>query len=508
MSEKHLRTSKRSIYKSVFDSSPQGMILIDSTGRCLTSNAAASRILFGRAKRVSGLQIQDLVTLFHNSPRDISFEESLIDYCDRNYQFQLLNSGKLREIEMHCSPNISPGKHLIFLQDISGLMNSEAMIRKQAKLLNLADDTIMVRDLNDIIVYWNQGAERLYGWSRAEAVGRYVHSFLQTIFPEDFPKVREQFLRMGTWSGVLIHTVKSGGRVIVDSRWTLERDDAGKPVSYLEINNNITERKKAEDALHRAYEELDARVRERTLELSEANLMLQKEIQERKVAEGALRDSETELRALSSRLMYAQEEERTRISRELHDDLGQILTAIDLDLQRALKSRDKTNRNTLLKQVLRKSSEARGRIREISSLLRPGILDDIGIREAIEHYVSEFISRTGISASLSLECSSKDIPSEAATVLYRILQEALNNVSLHAGASVVAIRLSAKENRILLSIRDNGNGFDRSSLEKSLGITGMKERALRLEGDFQLDSSPGNGTEIRVELPRVGFVEK
>lgn len=485
------------------------MVLIDSTGLCLAANAAALRTLFNRATRIRGLWIQDLLPPLHRGPRDSSFLHLLRDSVKSNH-LQLLNDGKIRELEIHYRLDISPGKHLIFLKDASASVNSEALIRKQARLLDLADDTIMVRDLNDIIVYWNQGAERLYGWSRAEAIGQYVHTFLQTVFPEDFEKVRERFLRLGTWSGVLIHTVKNGSQVFVDSRWTLEKDDRGKPAAYLEINNNITEKKRAEEALQCAYGELETRVCERTAELSRANLLLQKEIQKHKDTEEALRNSEIELRALSSRLWNAQEEERRRISRELHDDLGQILTAIELDLQRALKSRDKIKRNTLLQELLQKSSEARGRIREISSLLRPGILDDLGIREAIEHNVSEFMSRTGIQVDLSLGCISRDISGDAATTLYRILQEALNNVSRYSNASRVSISLVPKENQLHFSIRDNGRGFDRSSLkmEKSLGISGMKERALLLGGNFEFDSSPGRGTEIKVSLPTTALVEK
>ena len=377
------------------------------------------------------------------------------------------------------------------------------LIRKQAKLIDLAHDTIMVRDLNDFIVFWNQGAERMYGWSRDEALGKYVHTFLQTVFPEPFDKVFDSFLERGFWSGMLVHTTKDGRKVVVDSRWTLDRDESGEVVAYLEINNDITERKHAEEALQRALEELETRVVERTRELSEANDLLRKQIRKRKKIEAALRDSESKLRALSARLLTAQEEERRNISRELHDDLGQILTAINLDLQRTVKTSNAGKRVELLRQIMSKNDDARGRIREISSLLRPGLLDDLGIREAIETYVSEFASRTGIPVELMLRCSSSDIPAEATTTIYRIVQEALNNISKYANARNVSVSLGVEGGNIHLQIRDDGVGFDASQVrtEHTLGLAGMRERARLIGGTFLLKASPGEGTSITVTLP-------
>jgi PAS domain S-box-containing protein len=363
------------------------------------------------------------------------------------------------------------------------------LIKKQTKLLNLAHDTIMVRDLNDIIVYWNQGAEQLYGWNRKEALGKYVHSFLQTIFPQPYEEVRKSFLKKGFWNGVLIHRTRAGGQVYVDSRWTLDRDETGKAQAYLEINNDITERKLAEDALQRARNELETKVEERTRELSEANF---------------------KLRALSAKLINAQEEERRNISRELHDDLGQILTAINLDLQRAIKSPIASKRLELLRQILSKNDEARSRIREISSLLRPGLLDDLGIREAIESYVSQFAARTGIPVELAVRCSSSDIPAEATTTIYRIVQEALNNISKYASANKVSITLGIEGEKIQLRIVDDGVGFDISQkrTEHTLGLVGMRERARLLGGSFLLEASPGAGTFIDVTLPVTSWSQK
>ena len=227
---------------------------------------------------------------------------------------------------------------------------TEKLLEKQAKLLDLADDTIMIRSLDDNIIYWNQGAERLYGWTKEEAIGKYVHTFLKTVFPEPLKKVFNKFLQAGYWEGTLVHCRRDGSKVFVASRWTLDRDERGKPSAYLEINNDITARIRAEEELQKAHRDMEKRVAERTEELSKAN---------------------TRLRALSSRLISAHEEERLRISRELHDDLGQILTSISLDLQRAIKLTDPLKLKIVTERLLVASQDARNRIRKLSSCFGP-----------------------------------------------------------------------------------------------------------------------------------------
>jgi len=127
--------------------------------------------------------------------------------------------------------------------------SQEMMLREQAGLLDLTHDTIFVRDKKDVITYWNRGAEQLYGWTKAEAIGRISHELMQTIFPMPLEAIMEELLRTGRWEGELVHTKKDGTRAIVASRWSLQKDARGLPVRILETNNDISDRKRAEDAL-------------------------------------------------------------------------------------------------------------------------------------------------------------------------------------------------------------------------------------------------------------------
>jgi len=133
---------------------------------------------------------------------------------------------------------------------------AEEKLREQASLLNLTHDSIFVRDMNDVITYWNRGAEELYGWTGEEAVGKVSHQLTQTIFPAPLEEINAELLRTGRWAGELVHTKRDGTQVVVASRWSLERDKAGNAVAVLVTNNDITERKQAEEALHQTQAEL------------------------------------------------------------------------------------------------------------------------------------------------------------------------------------------------------------------------------------------------------------
>ena len=149
--------------------------------------------------------------------------------------------------------------------EIAARVRVEETLREQAALLDLTHDTIFVRDERDVIVYWNRGAEELYGWTKEEAVGAVAHTRMQTLFPMPLPDIMAELSRAGRWEGELVHTRRDGSPVTVASRWSLQRGAPGRPPAVLETNNDITERKRAEEALHQAQAELARVTRVTTL---------------------------------------------------------------------------------------------------------------------------------------------------------------------------------------------------------------------------------------------------
>jgi signal transduction histidine kinase len=232
------------------------------------------------------------------------------------------------------------------------------------------------------------------------------------------------------------------------------------------------------------------------------------DVTERKQAENQLVQSFTQLRALAARLQNAREEERTRVAREIHDQLGQSLTAIKLDLASLTRERPGAQKPMpqKIERILNLVDETIQSVRRISTDLRPGILDDLGLVAAVEWAAEEFQTRTGTKCQVSLPETDVDIDPERATALFRIFQETLTNVARHAHATEVYVRLVKENGDLSMEVRDNGTGISERKLAtaQSLGILGMRERALLLGGELTISGIPGKGTTVRVRIPKAG----
>lgn len=305
---------------------------------------------------------------------------------------------------------------------------------------------------------------------------------------------------------------REGGRLWIAEHALAMRDAEGKLIGFQGTTIDITDRKRAEEALLKAHEELEQRVAERTADLATINEVLQatNEALQGEVAER--RRVEENLRALSAHLQQVREAERTRIAREIHDDLGQMLTALMMDLSwledRVTKPRETATRHQLVEKV-EQMSKLVGRtmdtVRTIAAELRPGVLDELGLKAAIEWQCADFQKRTGIKCELLTELEEIALDRQSATAVFRILQESLTNVLRHAKASAVLLVLDVASDNLVLEIRDDGRGIMEAEMTdpRSLGILGMRERAGAVSGEVDIAGADGEGTRVTVRMPLV-----
>jgi len=271
--------------------------------------------------------------------------------------------------------------------------------------------------------------------------------------------------------------------------------------------------RQAKEELRKLNEELENRVEARTFDLAVANSGLKAEIAARQLLEEKLRESEQQFRALSVRVQAAREEEGTRIAREIHDQLGSALASLKWELEGLDKEfaawNDQPEEEALRRKVrvmLKLTDELIDAVRRIASELRPSILDDLGIVEAIEWLGQQFQDRTGIRCRCSMPQTKVSLSHDQATAAFRIFQESLTNILRHAGATCVDVSIKQRARAFVLIVRDNGKGFiaENSSGQNSLGLLGMRERARMVGGRIWLRSMEGSGTTIMLRIPTGG----
>lgn len=371
-----------------------------------------------------------------------------------------------------------------------------------AAIVDSSDDAIVSKTLDGVIMSWNRGAEKLFGYSAAEAIGQHIW----LIIPDDRRDEEEAVLAQLRRGEKIDHfetvrQTKDGRRVPISLTVSPLKDSQGNIIGASKVARDITERQLAAEVLKRAYEELEERVRERTAELSSANESLLREIAERhKVEQERLR--------LLTRLVLAQEDERRRIARELHDQLGQQLTALRLTLEtlkvHAVDGTDLRVQVETLEELARQlDQDVAFRVWE----LRPTGLEDLGLRVALTNYVRRWSKHVGIRARLHTAGSIDErFEPQLETMMYRLAQEALNNVVKHARADAVDVVLERSSEYVSLIVEDNGVGFDPASAEAvsaGLGLIGMRERAALVGADLQIESTPGRGTTVIVRASAV-----
>jgi signal transduction histidine kinase len=227
------------------------------------------------------------------------------------------------------------------------------------------------------------------------------------------------------------------------------------------------------------------------------------EISAHKQAEETLRNSGEQLRDVAARVESAREEERARVAREIHDELGQALTALKLDLSWVRSKTRMPKMRKRMESMIGHVDETIECVRRIASELRPAVLDDLGLVAAIEWQVAQFRKRTNIRTRIVSNTDGMFVPPDASSTVFRVVQEALTNIIRHAKATTVRVTLNYKPYVLEISIVDNGIGFKRSPQRdlKSLGIIGMKERVSRLGGQFNIFSEPGKGTRLDIVIP-------
>jgi signal transduction histidine kinase len=275
-------------------------------------------------------------------------------------------------------------------------------------------------------------------------------------------------------------------------------------------------------AVQPQFSKLIETLSERTVELAASNLELSQEINQRKVAEKALKKSERhhaqlleqsdrlqeQLRRLSRQVLSAQEDERKKISRELHDVIAQTLTGINLRLA-TLKTEALTDVKGLqdrISSTQRLVEHSVDIVHRFARELRPAVLDDLGLIPALHTFLKGFQKDTGIRVSLSAVAAVEQLSNDKRTILFRIAQETLHNVARHAGASEVEVKIQKLDGAICLQIQDDGKGFRAERVMhrkrlKRLGLLGMRERVEMIHGTFSISSTPGNGTIITAQIP-------
>lgn len=458
---------------AIIESSGDAIISKDLTGIITSWNRGAELIFGYTADEAIGKPVTMLI------PDDRVDEEPEIlsrvkrgERVDHYETIRRRKDGKLIDISLNISPIYDERGSIIgaskIARDVTDRRRSDAELAKLAAIVEWSSDAIISKDLNGTITSWNRGAEEIFGYTASEAIGQPV----TMLMPDD---------RVDEEPGIL-DRIRRGDNV--DHYETIRKHKDG---TLLNISLNVSPVYDSHGTIVGASK-------------------IARDITLKRRIDNAVRESE-----IMHRLVEAQEAERHRMARDLHDHLGQQMTALRLRIESLVKkSQGRQELSVEIEGIQEIALQIDRDIGFLSWELRPTELDELGLKDALASFVLEWSGQYGITADFQSELTvdtSRRLARSIETNLYRIVQEALNNILKHANASKVDIMLHQHRDQIMLSIEDNGNGFayppkaNIDNKKSGFGLVGMSERAALLKGSLEIESTPGKGTTVLVRIP-------
>jgi PAS domain S-box-containing protein len=488
-------------FRSTFELAPVGVAHVAPDGRWLRFNRRLSQILGYSQVELATLSYPDIT---HPDDRSTVLAEAAKILAGTSEEFSIERRFTRKDGSVGWANLMVSGvryadrtvKYFICIVDDVTARRSgdEARLWLEA-VVDSSDDAIVSKNLDGIINSWNGGAERIFGWTAEEAIGKPV----TLIIPQELHEEESSILRRiragkGIASFETVRVTKYGKKLNVSLTISPVKNSAGQVIGASKIGRDITRQKLAEAELKKAHEELEQRVEERTHELREKNEELLKQ---------------TELvRELSARLLQLQDEERRHIARELHDSVGQFLAAMSMNIGAVRREKDKLS-STAAQCVVDNGAileQLSAEIRTMSYLLHPPLLDETGLGSALKWYIEGFMDRSKIDVRLELPPDVNQLSRELQLSLFRIVQECLTNIHRHSGSATALVRLSESPGQIKLEVTDHGKGIPREKLRApagtglGVGLRGMRERVRQLGGDLEVQSN-GHGTTISAMVP-------
>ncbi|HZR70657.1 MAG TPA: PAS domain-containing sensor histidine kinase [Burkholderiales bacterium] len=466
----------------IVDSAMDAIIAVDERQRIVLFNAAAERVFRWPQGAVLG---QPLGMLIPERLREAHgghiarFGATGVTSRRMGAQTVLVglrSTGEEFPIEASISQHVEQGKKTftVILRDITErVKGQQELARGEARLRGILDsamDAIITIDDKEHVVLFNRAAEQVFGCPRDQAIGAPLSWFIPERFRAGHHDHIRRFGETGTSSRrmgalrIVTGLRRNGEEFPIDASISQISESGAR--FYTVILRDVTERVRGEEALKRSREEL---------------------------------------RELAQAANSVREQEKSRIARELHDELAQALTALKMDVnwiaERAGGGNDVLEEKLAAMQSMLDDTVAA--TRRISADLRPLMLDDLGLVPAVEWLAQGFTERSGVACELKVDEAQLDLGEPHASAVFRILQESLTNVAKHAQASRVEMALVREDGAVTLSVSDNGRGFSPQDPRKpsSFGLMGLRERAYALGGEVRIDSAPGRGTRIDVRIP-------